>query len=273
MHNPPLNQCIYCGAKPGDVAWVPKDKMTRALLLEDFGREHIVPEGLNGHEVLGKASCPKCESITSDFERVIMRDSAWALRSTIGHKSGVKLPDTAAFGYLPIYNVPAIFSGQVEHNPTFGLLPIQARREDLRQMKKKATEIRPSTFTLDKSAWFRFIAKIAHGLAVKRWGLGGFLPLLPPTILGEREDHWNYVGGCPEGLEGEGVHVIQSYGIHIHAFDQISKEGAEFALVKIRLFSNAKGLPTYQAVAGLLPGYDPLILHEMYARGFHVPAA
>lgn len=72
---PIIGVCIYCGS-------------TTAQLK----REHIVPEGFgnkNG-DVLGEASCGSCETITSDFERYILRELFGDARKVFGIKSKKK---------------------------------------------------------------------------------------------------------------------------------------------------------------------------------------
>ena len=59
----PYGSCIYCGA-------------TGAL-----SREHIFPFALGGTLVLPAASCPRCASITSKFEREVLRGPMWAVRA------------------------------------------------------------------------------------------------------------------------------------------------------------------------------------------------
>src|SRR5450759_2184663 len=51
----PVGSCIYC-AKP-----------------EGLTDEHIVPLGLGGNFILPKASCKKCNAITSAFELKVLR--------------------------------------------------------------------------------------------------------------------------------------------------------------------------------------------------------
>lgn len=76
VHNtvraPEVGTCIYCGAK------------------EHLTDEHIVPLALGGAFVLPDASCQTCASITSKFERKVLRgfmfDARTAGRYPTRHK-------------------------------------------------------------------------------------------------------------------------------------------------------------------------------------------
>lgn len=56
----PVNECIYCGAKPGPEC--------------SLSDEHVIPYGLNGTLLLPKASCQSCAQVTGEFERRCLRD-------------------------------------------------------------------------------------------------------------------------------------------------------------------------------------------------------
>ena len=48
-----VGQCIYCGSEP-------------------IGEEHIIPQGVGGTLVLGKASCGDCEETINRFEANVL---------------------------------------------------------------------------------------------------------------------------------------------------------------------------------------------------------
>ena len=50
-----VGHCIYCGAS------------------ENLSDEHVIPLALGGNIILPNSSCPNCATITSDFERRVLR--------------------------------------------------------------------------------------------------------------------------------------------------------------------------------------------------------
>jgi hypothetical protein len=72
-----VGQCIYCGTSEGKLS-----------------DEHIIPYGLNGDFVLRKASCAACATITSRFERDVLRNLFPAARAALGYKTRRKHPET-----------------------------------------------------------------------------------------------------------------------------------------------------------------------------------
>ena len=64
IHKIIVGRCIYCGTTD-----------------EPLHREHIVPYCLGGSWVLYKASCPKCEEVTREFERCVTSEQALVIRT------------------------------------------------------------------------------------------------------------------------------------------------------------------------------------------------
>lgn len=60
-----VGQCIYCGSR------------------EELTDEHIIPFGLGGRWVLGKASCPSCSRTTAGFEQEVLRGMLGGLRAAL----------------------------------------------------------------------------------------------------------------------------------------------------------------------------------------------
>ena len=59
-----VGRCIYCGTTD-----------------EPLHKEHIVPYCLGGSWILHKASCPKCEEVTREFERCVTTEQALVIRT------------------------------------------------------------------------------------------------------------------------------------------------------------------------------------------------
>jgi len=70
-----VGQCIYCGRADGPLH-----------------KEHIVPSCLGGNWILYKASCPRCEGVTRQFEGFVAADQALVIRTL------AKLPTRAKSG-------------------------------------------------------------------------------------------------------------------------------------------------------------------------------
>src|SRR5437870_4114820 len=178
-----IGRCIYCGYTSAD---------TRNLT-----REHILPTGLGGTDTLLKATCFKCARITSETERVFIRETLWALRSLAGHKSGMRLPDTKHIAVLPVLLPPSLLKGPTApRNETFRLQVLSA---GVQGIIPGPVEIRKSRFTVAPTNFSRVLAKIAHGYCVKKFGCGTFEPFLPNIIIGKithPPDIWTYVGGA-----------------------------------------------------------------------------
>jgi hypothetical protein len=63
-HKIVVGRCIYCGTTD-----------------EPLYKEHIVPYSLGGSWVLHKASCPKCEAITREFEHCVTSEQVLVIRT------------------------------------------------------------------------------------------------------------------------------------------------------------------------------------------------
>jgi len=62
-----IGRCIYCGKTD-----------------QSLSDEHIVPYGLNGEWILGRASCKGCRQITSGFETDVQRNCLLETRAKLG---------------------------------------------------------------------------------------------------------------------------------------------------------------------------------------------
>jgi hypothetical protein len=223
-----VGQCIYCGYKP-----------TR---FSELTKEHILPKGIGGADVLQKASCLKCAAITSELERVFIRESVWALRSLSGHKSGLKLPDTDKLAVLPVLLSPSFLKeANGSLNETFRLYVLTGRIEGT---PPKPVELQKSKYALSPVNFCRVLAKIAHGYCVRKFGCDGFEPFLPDIVLGKTlhlPDIWKYVGGLETGPRSEKPHFL--------SIQRIPVRGETVLSVSIKLFAHFP-VPSYQLIAG-----------------------
>lgn len=139
----PIGRCIYCGYTSPDP--------------RELTREHILPKGLGGTDTLLKATCANCVSVTSEIERVFIRDTLWVQRSLAGHKSGMRLPDTNKVAILPVLLPPSLLQGPgAPRNETFQLKVLTAR---IQGTLPKPVEIKESKFIVDPTNFSRVLAK------------------------------------------------------------------------------------------------------------------
>lgn len=74
----PLGECMYCGAKEGQIINVlrkNKETFEKSYIEEQakLSNEHIIPFGLGGTLLFEKSSCQECARITSQIEENVMR--------------------------------------------------------------------------------------------------------------------------------------------------------------------------------------------------------
>jgi hypothetical protein len=247
--------CIYCGSQ------------------EDLSREHVIPYGLEGEFVIGRASCPACSDTTQEFERIVLRDALQHPRLALGIRSRHRRPPPTT---LPLLTGDANDGKTIEvalrDHPTFIMLPRFLPPATLRGASTPDLEVTTPWFTLvggstlqeaalragltkagvrlevDVYAFARLLAKIAHGF-VAAADLGPIETSLPNSILEAGESVGWWVGGAPDETIGtEGLH-----GVRILVVDGIVN-------VRIRLFAQLGG-PEYLVIAGRQiipdPGREP----------------
>ena len=203
-----VEKCIYCGAT------------------DSLSKEHIVPYGFNGTRALLRASCPDCASITSSFEREILRVTWGAVRAILNIKSRRKknrhtllpmkmerngeafIQDVPIDDYIPL--LPVLYVGlpgylrdgrryQVgdgSRNATIvgkAVIKSDAHVDELLK-RYNATKINIE-YSISPVDFGRLLAKIAYCLAVDTFGLDGIVDTyVLPAILGQSNDIWHFVG-------------------------------------------------------------------------------
>jgi len=69
---PSFGECIYCGARAGDV---------------ELTDEHIVPFSLGGNATIIDGSCRRCAKETAEIEQEIGRRVLWDFRTHTGEQT------------------------------------------------------------------------------------------------------------------------------------------------------------------------------------------
>lgn len=248
----PVGICIYCGT----------DKYTPdgGLLHE----EHIVPFSINGRYTLPEASCKACGEITSRTEALIMRGGFRAIREYLQFQSRTKKRPT----HLPLFQInhdpDAKMMVPIEDYPVTWMIPrfrppAMLLPPDLHgdhhpapwtqmlnydHQKLEALGIKHfGSNAMDVFAYVRMLAKIAHALAIHRFGPTYFVPFLRHIILHEiSPDAYHFVGGVPDQL-----HATDE--LHGLVIKQLALGDRILVAAEIRLFATF-GAPTHIVVVG-----------------------
>ena len=270
----PVGRCIYCG-RAGD----------EVVRLSD---EHIVPYSLHGYWVLPEASCPECAEKTAAIEQECARSMWGAYRhaSKFRTRHPKDRPSTLAvalhrgpgtererldvpLGEYPIKMavVPDLeVAGILRGAPTTTeftfyprILNIVSDNELRREWRAqgKAYEV---TRTLPITRFAQMLAKIAHCMAVARYGYGAFQPLLPRLIIGDPRDGLNlpdFVGGvsspnpnAPRILGQPGVKVKRQIWNYVCPEPYVGADGARWLTVQMQLVHPLT--PSYRVVVARL---------------------
>lgn len=209
---PSFGKCIYCGRTPS----------LRALT-----EEHIVPHGLGGRVSILGASCDTCQKIIHRVEEFCLRfqflEPRTHLRIGRRHKKErrsdlrvLRHEATEFDNELPVLtdtnqrwdNIPLSRQPWSLVLPRFPALggastgTYEICGTDIYfppDYHAKLAALGPNTMNMQPfrpDVFCRMLAKIAHSAAVATLGLNAFDALLPPYILGERDNLAHLVGNA-----------------------------------------------------------------------------
>lgn len=252
-----VGACIYCG-----------DNESRLT------REHILPRGLGGNSapqghndalVLQNATCYRCADITSKIETDCLRQMNQA-RARLGLKRkdraeatmkvSVELPDGTceqreidSDEILGPVILPCFYeAGALRKKPPADVAPCDyhifvvasARGPILQQAARVGVDLH-----CNSKIFAQMLAKIALGLAIAKFGLNGFQPLIRDFILKNQNEYGRWVGGFA-GTKRAAVASPVFHRLHL----QLKQFGAEtFIIVEIQLFAEYGG-PTNYVIVG-----------------------
>jgi hypothetical protein len=246
-----IGQCIYCGAVDG---------------LSD---EHIVPHSLGGTLELLKATCERCQKITSQLERHISREHFIAVR-TVGqfptyhpknrptelpltvetHSGSETIPLTPEDHPAPIVllrlAVPTFLTtGPIPTIPQVLGGKVFARTAKVEKLQRDLGASRFGVPLPDPAVYARFLAKVALGFAVGCVGLDSFHEIfIRAGILGQSEDIAHWVGCVPSESFTKGT-------VKGELHELVAVRQGTLLQVGVRLFS-AFASPEYRIVVGVL---------------------
>jgi len=252
-----VGRCIYCGTTD-----------------QNLSDEHILPLGLGGTWVLGKASCLECQNITSRFELDVLRHTLLPVRAKVDlptrhrRKRPIEFPLTIEKNgkeltiNLPIDRYPAILALPRFKLPAYidkrpydkgidlnGLYHILLGHKSLREVGR---ELNADSLTYTVTyrgfkggfSFARLLAKIGYGLAIARFGANVIdTAYVLPAILGKLDDVGKWVG--TEGESSRTTGCLHDARISVENDD---------IYVRIRLFACLPGMcPVYLVVVGSVP--------------------
>lgn len=258
-----VGKCIYC--KKSDVP---------------LSKEHIIPYGLNGNQVLLEASCNECSKITSAFEgdvlgrAFIMQRLGFKMRSRHGKnrdkKIAVKLEQHSetSFIEIPADDCPILFMMPIfmppesldnrPHQPgiqgtgSFYLNEIRGVPKEKLRDKYGPGKI-AINISYNPNSFARMLGKIAYGFAIAQFGVDDIEDLgIVSAIMGNTDDIGKWVGCIADDEKISLNTVLHSWQMNLESSYEIDapKETIKGRLsYKISLFS-LFNTPEYTVVVG-----------------------
>lgn len=261
-----IGKCIYCGRSD--------------VQLSD---EHITPLGLSGKLVLVEASCASDAKITGELERRVLR-GMWfaaraALRTTTRHKKDrekhypmvierngkpvkvyAPLEEHWKIIQLPIFPLPShlddrTYSDGIEYT-SMDTYELDERGVEVAARFGASRVVAPEILAID---FARFIAKMAYGYAIEKYGLEAFENIyVLSSILGQSNDIGRWVG-CPTTRE----FPIRECNISVGFIIESSRE----LIVKIKMFPRFDGVEYVIVVGKIKAVYrDFFLVRETFER-------
>jgi hypothetical protein len=253
-----IGKCIYCGDSD-------------SLLT----REHIMPRGLGGNEppsgqknalVLQDATCEMCRKITQGIEDECLRhmmDSGRARlglkrkdRATATMKTHMDFPDgsndvrdVSTNEILGAIILPSYYeAGVLTDAPINDIAPCDyqiivvapAGQSLLQKSSRVGVEL-----TANSKTFAQMLAKIALGMAVAKFGIDGFTPLVQDFIRHKPNQYGHWVGGFA-GMNIKTEETNQFHQVHLKT---VQANAGIFIIVEICLFAEFGG-PTNYVVVG-----------------------
>lgn len=245
----PVGSCIYCGAT------------------DQLSDEHVVPYALGGRFVLPESSCPRCSTITSGFERRVLRgfmldartagnyptrrpkDRPKSLFLKVGNNEqlqqiGLLPSEHPGILQLPLLEPPGILTGRPETTGVsicgsemiyFGKNPFEAARD----LGVKTLE---GSVDWDVTSFARMVAKIGYSFAVANAGplTRSNVPILP-LILGTVDNASFWLGSAQFKLRVEEQAPTHALGYTLIPDPHDKTKRLLVVLVKLFVPSGATG--------------------------------
>lgn len=282
----PLNECMYCGAKEGEIieTVVKKENIKVTAKLSD---EHLIPFGLGGTLLLEKSSCQECARITAKIEQDVLKGFLYYPRiignlptrrkkerpteitlECIGEDEDVFQKDFTVSEAISILIMPVLEQAGCIQGVNFKPKELKVTSIDHKLLGRnvdffiKSNNLSGLRFPirLNVHAFVRMLAKIAYGYHV---AMNGMFPReespLLPIIFGKNIEigysAQDYVGSSNESkveVKNDALHLIYT---DIHD----DKEGNIADSVSIQFFVNKSqkdNLGKYQVFTRIRAKHD-----------------
>ena len=250
---PEVGSCIYCGSN---------DELTD---------EHIIPFALGGKLILPKSSCIECNSITSKFERRVLRGFMLPIRTSVEYptrkpknrpkdfefevvEDGIKKTivmdanNFPAILFLPEFNTPGIFNNR-KSKGNFQVVAteiIKSGKDPDFFFRKYGFEKLKISTKVDPYSFVRMLAKIGYSYYV---GVAGKLPLedvsILPFLLGNSDDGDYWIGSTAFPDENDFTNI--PHYISYNKYPSYTNPKIYLDVVHIVLFASA-GASGYDVV-------------------------
>jgi hypothetical protein len=246
-----VGHCIYCGRSDSEL-----------------GREHIIPQGLDGGLILLKSSCSNCSDVTKTIEQYCLRKMFGLFRaqirlqsnrhkkdkvrfhivSPLGHKREIEPDDAPSVLLFPLLSTPSILNTGLVYKLT--LIIKGHKRINIAKGRLVYSGSLVVNYHYDLITFARMLAKIAHSFAVAELGKENFSPLLLDIVLNRDCSH---IGSLIGQGEQNGGKTLDSPSLH-HIWleisdDKVSPMSWKWVVVRIRLFKPWSDV-TYTIVVG-----------------------
>lgn len=255
----PLGRCLYCDAT--------------AVL----GKEHVLAKSFGGRKILPRASCAKCGTMTSEFERTVARTMLGPMRMYFNIDSRrrderpeklplkVKLRPNDDWSYIdvdrklypflilfPLLNMPGELAGRsADEDQTAKCASFWIRAASFESGVHEHTEVLAQSLKVaaimpegraEVDAFARMLAKVGHSFATAELVGKNFRPTTIDVIRSANaRNALQFIGGSPHS---------EPAGSTLHDIDFVYvRHDPTLVLVHIRLFA-VLGTPTYLVVAG-----------------------
>lgn len=266
MEIPSFGECIYCGARAGDV---------------ELTDEHIIPFSLGGKAVILDGSCKRCAAETAKIENEIGRKVLLDFRTHINaptrrkkerpkelpltysiaggemQTKTVPIADHPFFTPMPVWGRPGVMLGrqpsrEFDHYKAHVFYSVPPNIKQTLELEDGVpAEIPFPEFRINHEFYARALAKIAFCDAVGRFGLHEFRHLVMPDLILGRYPCIPYFVGCR--LDDPPPPTARDVQHEITVGPEVVN-GIRLLVSRIRLFSNsgldAHGPPVYEVVIG-----------------------
>jgi hypothetical protein len=209
MANDPFNRCIYCDCSD----------------LSKLSDEHALAEALGGRVILKKAVCDACKQKIDKFENHVhnqmfsevraffgfVRAKAQGYRGRFpveitkdGERETIRVPidKHPTILFLPVWPEPGLVLGRRPRrtfpNPKVMALALGEKEVFDKKLEQLAVEYGASKVSpiirITPNSFGRYVAKATYCIAISRYGLDSFIPVIRNVILHKDAPTAHFVG-------------------------------------------------------------------------------